>query len=179
MKSLQTVRDFAQTFGRRRLLVRTDLQSAAVLAASKRGSEAAELQAGRSDWGTGRDWSGRFSMRETQWRHSVGLSGSLDERLDEAEMAYLKDLHDRSAESRTRQPNTARASAAGDQINLTPREAEILALICNAMPNKRIALALDITLETVKWNVKNILAKLGVSNRYDAITRAREAGLVK
>ena len=41
----------------------------------------------------------------------------------------------------------------------------------------RIALALNITLETVKWNVKNILAKLGVSSRYDAIAWARKHGI--
>ncbi len=41
------------------------------------------------------------------------------------------------------------------------------------MSNKRIALTLDITYESVKWNLKNIFRKLGVSTRYDAVTRAR------
>ena len=43
----------------------------------------------------------------------------------------------------------------------------------------RRALALSLTLETVKWNVKNILAKLGVSSRYDAMTWARKKGLIE
>jgi LuxR family maltose regulon positive regulatory protein len=62
---------------------------------------------------------------------------------------------------------------------LTPREREILGLIAQAMSNKRIALALNISFGTVKWNVKNILAKLGVSSRYDAISLARQQGLIK
>jgi LuxR family maltose regulon positive regulatory protein len=66
-----------------------------------------------------------------------------------------------------------------DSVNLTPRELEILSLISQAMSNKRIALTLNITLETVKWNVKNILAKLGVSSRYDAMTWARKKGLIE
>jgi LuxR family maltose regulon positive regulatory protein len=67
----------------------------------------------------------------------------------------------------------------GDAVNMTPRELEILRLISQAMSNKRIALTLNITLETVKWNVKNILAKLGVSSRYDAMTWARKKGLIE
>ncbi|MGT2429013.1 response regulator transcription factor [Cupriavidus basilensis] len=62
---------------------------------------------------------------------------------------------------------------------LTPCELEILSLIAEAMSNKRIALTLNITFGTVKWNVKNILAKLGVSSRYDAIALARQRGLLK
>ncbi|WP_213959308.1 LuxR C-terminal-related transcriptional regulator [Variovorax sp. dw_954] len=56
---------------------------------------------------------------------------------------------------------------------LTPRESEILELLGQMMSNKRIALTLDITYESVKWNLKNIFRKLGVSTRYDAVTRAR------
>lgn len=56
---------------------------------------------------------------------------------------------------------------------LTRREWEILSLLEQSMSNKRIALALGISLETVKWNLKNIFVKLGVSNRYDAIVLAR------
>ena len=47
------------------------------------------------------------------------------------------------------------------------------------MSKKRIALALNITLETVKWNLRNIFAKLGVSSRYDAMMWARKRELIK
>lgn len=63
--------------------------------------------------------------------------------------------------------------------SLTPRELEILHLAAQAMTNKRIALTLNITFGTVKWNVKNILAKLGVSSRFAAIATARQQGLLK
>lgn len=61
---------------------------------------------------------------------------------------------------------------------LTPRETVILQLIGEAMSNKRIALTLNISLETVKWNLKNIYVKLGVSSRYDALSWARKHNLI-
>lgn len=61
---------------------------------------------------------------------------------------------------------------------LTPREIAILQLIGETMSNKRIALTLNISLETVKWNLKNIFVKLGVSSRYDALSWARKHQLI-
>lgn len=58
---------------------------------------------------------------------------------------------------------------------LTRRELEIVALLEQAMSNKRIALTLNLSVQTVKWNLKKIFAKLGVSSRYDAIVAARGA----
>lgn len=72
-----------------------------------------------------------------------------------------------------------RAHTDTPRFSLTPRELEILTLISEAMSNKRIALTLNIKFGTVKWNVKNILAKMGVSSRYDAISLARQRGLLK
>jgi len=72
-----------------------------------------------------------------------------------------------------------RGMSEGPKPSLTPRELEILGLVAQAMSNKRIALTLNITFGTVKWNVKNILAKLGVSSRYSAITLARQQGMLK
>jgi len=72
-----------------------------------------------------------------------------------------------------------RNTSEGPRASLTPRELEILGLVAQAMSNKRIALTLNITFGTVKWNVKNILAKLGVSSRYAAITLARQQGMLK
>jgi len=56
---------------------------------------------------------------------------------------------------------------------MTRREQEILVLLEQSMSNKHIALALNLSLQTVKWNLKNIFAKLGVSRRYDAIVAMR------
>ncbi|WP_316149079.1 helix-turn-helix transcriptional regulator [Cupriavidus sp. BIC8F] len=56
-----------------------------------------------------------------------------------------------------------------------PREREILALLEQSMSNKRIALVLNLSVDTVKWNLRQIYAKLNVSRRNDAILVARSA----
>jgi LuxR family maltose regulon positive regulatory protein len=61
---------------------------------------------------------------------------------------------------------------------LRPREVEVMSLVAAGMTNKRIALTLGITPETVKWNLKNVFARIGVSNRYDALTWTRRHGLI-
>jgi LuxR family maltose regulon positive regulatory protein len=76
-------------------------------------------------------------------------------------------------------PTQKGASARNGQTPLTQREIEILSLVAQAMSNKRIALALNITVETVKWNLRNIFAKLGVSSRYDAMVWARNHKLIR
>ncbi len=57
---------------------------------------------------------------------------------------------------------------------LTRRQQEIIGLLEQSMSNKLIAQTLNLSLETVKWNLKNIYAKLGVSGRYQAIVAARQ-----
>jgi LuxR family maltose regulon positive regulatory protein len=69
-------------------------------------------------------------------------------------------------------------AAAAIDTPLTAREVEIVALVAAGMSNKRIALTLGISVETVKWNLKNIFLKLGVSSRYDAMVWARRQGLI-
>ena len=76
-------------------------------------------------------------------------------------------------------PPTGSAEQSLADLGLTQREREILALLERSMSNKRIALALNLSLETVKWNLKNIFGKLGVTNRYDAIVVARTHSLGK
>jgi LuxR family maltose regulon positive regulatory protein len=99
--------------------------------------------------------------------------------LDTATLHYIEDILRRSAPVGAAVKDKSKPSAgAAQKASLTPREVEILGLVSQAMSNKRIALTLDITLETVKWNVRNILAKLGVSSRYDAMTWARQQGLI-
>jgi len=71
---------------------------------------------------------------------------------------------------------TERTPLVIDAPMLTPRELEILALLEQSMSNKRIALALNLSLQTVKWNLRNIFAKLGISSRYEAILFARRQG---
>jgi LuxR family transcriptional regulator, maltose regulon positive regulatory protein len=61
---------------------------------------------------------------------------------------------------------------------LTARELEILALLAAGAPNSRIAEQLVVSLDTVKKHVSHILGKLGAANRTEAVTRARQLGLI-
>lgn len=62
--------------------------------------------------------------------------------------------------------------------SLTEREIELLRLVAEGMSNKAIAQALSISENTVKYHVRNILQKLGVQNRTEAVTHAIRAGLL-
>lgn len=60
---------------------------------------------------------------------------------------------------------------------LTEREHEILALIAQGSSNHEIAQQLNISLKTVRNHVSNIYNKMQVTDRVQAVLRAREAGL--
>jgi LuxR family maltose regulon positive regulatory protein len=61
---------------------------------------------------------------------------------------------------------------------LSERELEVLALAAAGLSNREIAGRLIVTVGTVKTHIHNILGKLEVRNRTQAVTRARELGLV-
>ncbi len=69
---------------------------------------------------------------------------------------------------------SANAPAPAAEVALTKREEDILNLLEQSMPNKRIARTLNISDQTVKWNLRNIFMKFGVSSRYEAIIIARK-----
>ncbi|MGO4325955.1 LuxR C-terminal-related transcriptional regulator [Cupriavidus sp. 2TAF22] len=121
-----------------------------------------------------------------------GLLGRLGRRGDATQQAYLARLQGlppaMSATSAT-SGTSATSATGGERVGtathapgktglpgLTRREQEILGLLEQSMSNKRIALALNISELTVKWNLRQIFAKLGVSRRYDAIVAARRQG---
>src|SRR5262249_23321691 len=57
---------------------------------------------------------------------------------------------------------------------LTRREQEVLRLLAEGASNQEIASQLVISLATVKKHVSNLLGKLGVESRTQAIARARD-----
>ena len=61
---------------------------------------------------------------------------------------------------------------------LTAREQEILVLLAAGTPNPRIAEELVVSLDTVKKHVSHLLGKLGAANHTEAVTRARQLGLI-
>ena len=62
---------------------------------------------------------------------------------------------------------------------LTDREAEVLALMVEGLSNAAIAEKLVVSLSTVKFHVSNILSKLSVESRTEAVSLALQKGLVK
>lgn len=63
--------------------------------------------------------------------------------------------------------------------DMTDREHEILALIVDGLSNSEIAGRLFISQSTVKFHVSNILSKLGVTTRTEAVALALKQKLVK
>src|SRR5204862_631285 len=66
----------------------------------------------------------------------------------------------------------------GLQESLTGREQEVLELLTEGLPNKAIAGRLGISDQTVKFHVASISAKLGATNRTEAVRLALRRGLL-
>ena len=59
----------------------------------------------------------------------------------------------------------------------TEREEEVLSLVAKGKSNREIARQLYVSLKTVRNHVSNILLKLQVADRTQAVIRARDVGL--
>jgi len=62
---------------------------------------------------------------------------------------------------------------------LTPRELQVLNQLAKGLANKQIADVLNITENTAKWYLKNILAKLRVADRTEAVAVAIQRGIIR
>jgi two-component system NarL family response regulator len=71
-----------------------------------------------------------------------------------------------------------RLAARMSSAELTARELEVLQQIVAGKSNKEIASSFTISEATVKTHINNILNKLGVSDRTQAVTTALQRGLV-
>ncbi|MNO45130.1 Serine/threonine-protein kinase PknK [compost metagenome] len=145
-----------------------------------------------AEQGRGNDEAARAQMIEAlRLGHQLGLLRSLlsvshrvpkmlarlleETSLDPVLEFYIQRLLAASAQA-TQEAGTH--AAPGPVIGtLSDRESEVLALLAHAMPNKKIARALGVSPETVKWHLKNIYGKLGVTGRDEAIARMRDLGL--
>jgi DNA-binding NarL/FixJ family response regulator len=67
----------------------------------------------------------------------------------------------------------------GDRDALTDREQEVLRLVTDGKTNREIAEALFIAESTVNFHMKNILSKLHLRNRAEAVAYALRSGLVE
>lgn len=64
------------------------------------------------------------------------------------------------------------------RIDLTEREVGVLRLVAKGLRNKEISRVIGRTEGTVKVHLKNILQKLGVSDRTEAVTLALQRGII-
>lgn len=106
---------------------------------------------------------------------------SYGQALDPLLSFYIERLRE-AEESLQQLPPASDASAASAGWKLAPgmeplseRELEVLRLLAQALPNKKIARALGLSHETVKWHLRHIYSKLGVSSRDEAVARMRDA----
>ncbi|QGZ58567.1 LuxR C-terminal-related transcriptional regulator [Paraburkholderia acidiphila] len=182
LRALQVTRSHAEAFGRGRLAALADLLSA-IIFAERRSDDDAHVCLARAAEAAQRLGLVRTFVDEGMAAGKLLAKMVRERRLEGPALQYATDLLEKFPESALLSEGVAgaarRTGASKLQPVLTQRELEILSLVGQAMSNKRIAIALDITIETVKWNLRNIFTKLGVSSRYDAMVWARKQDLIR
>ena len=76
-------------------------------------------------------------------------------------------------------PIAARLAEHTPRIGLTPREVEVLRLVADGLSNAQVAERIGRTEGTVKVHLKNILQKLDVKDRTEAVTTALRRGFIR
>jgi NarL family two-component system response regulator LiaR len=119
--------------------------------------------------------------REVERAIAVGAVGYILKNASSQELvAVIRATH---AGRRVLGPEVTDALLASKQqrapgVDLTQRERELLALMARGMNNMEIAGQLAIALPTVKFHITNILSKLQVDNRTEAVLLALKHRLV-
>lgn len=99
---------------------------------------------------------------------------------DSARKELLQTIRDVHAGQRRIAPTmAARLAEHTPRTPLTPRELQVLNLMAKGLRNKEIGANLNITEETVKIHVKNILGKLNVADRTQAVVSASQRGIIR
>jgi DNA-binding NarL/FixJ family response regulator len=75
-------------------------------------------------------------------------------------------------------PAIVREPLAGERTRLTPRELQVLQLICEGLSNRAIAARLDVSINTVAVHRANIMSTLGVHKKAELVVYALQHGLV-
>jgi len=75
-------------------------------------------------------------------------------------------------------PRDRRGNGEADNVELTPRELDVLALMAEGASNKAIARQLGISVHTAKFHVGSILDKLDATGRTDAVAHAARRGVI-
>ncbi len=122
---------------------------------------------------------------EEEYIYNSLQAGAMGFVLKSSELPELLEVVRAAARGETLLPSpiatklAGRISAGRDQQSLTEREREVLGLLVLGLRNREIAERLLITERTVKNHVANIIAKLGVKSRTEAVSLALKERLVK
>ena len=108
-----------------------------------------------------------------------GLSQPLnDNELHAVALSLYSDLRVRELSLEDSAPHDAPLQPIQPSVDaLTDRELDVLRLMADGLSNPQIAERLIVATGTVKAHTNNIFSKLGVSNRVQAVNRAKELGL--
>lgn len=91
--------------------------------------------------------------------------------------AIVDSLAGKSQAARWIMPDGEQTIAASDVTTLTPRQRDILTLLCKGHSNKEMGLRLNLAEVTVKMHVSAVFRVLEVANRTQAVLAARRLGL--
>ena len=129
----------------------------------------------------------RYEVARTRWRWAEALLGVGDR--DGAQGQALTALAEAEAMGAAPLAAAVRALARRGRLELpgvraetadvlTAREAEVLRLVAQGLSNRQIGEQLFISSKTVSVHISNLLAKLGVSGRTEAVAVAHHRGLL-
>ena len=88
-------------------------------------------------------------------------------------------LHQENTHHAPRATHTTPPAPADNTVPLTRRELDILTLLAEGKSNQEIAAERVLTVNTVKKHVANILSKMAVANRTQAVMLARKSGWIE
>ena len=91
---------------------------------------------------------------------------------------WLRDLLAKTERSLQLTAPTRRASGPPSDPDLSERELAVLRLLASDLSQREIGAELYISLNTVKFHIRNIFRKLAVSSRAEAVARGRELALL-
>ena len=121
----------------------------------------------------GRAWQACRLFADDPW-HLAALLASVPSRQDGFAPAYLAQLM-QAARVKTHEATPARSEQDG---LLSPRELQIIRSVADGHSNKALARLLFVSENTIETHLRRINGKLGTGNRMQAVSRARELGLL-
>jgi DNA-binding NarL/FixJ family response regulator len=121
------------------------------------------------------DTIGAFGCLAVGARATISRSDPTSRALATIEILVMHDAADVRARNNAKSTVAAPAEipAAGELLNLTARQFDVLRLLAKGQSNKVIARDLGLSVSTVKVHLNTVFRALGAKNRVEAVIRAR------